>query len=594
MRNTGSLLRSIGALPFLMVACPLILGACTARETSTAAEGGGGAGGGGGGGGGGGEADSDTNAAIPIKTGGAVDEKCMSPEGKEGAPLASLGKCGKLVYNKYANRGEAEVVNRLPDFSFAGYAGGGVPIPKVPVVATVDPGPGDDHDRIQKAIDTVSKLPVGADGFRGAVLLHKGSYEVGTTLVIEADGVVLRGEGQGTTGTVITATAKKQYTLIEARGTGSGTGEVPGTRTPISTKLVPVGARKLEVESAAGFAVGQRIVIEKQPNQKWIDALKMGPYGWAPSEYVVGNERTIVAIDGDQITVDEPLVDAIETKYGGGEVYRSKIKGRVRHVAVEDMRLDSSYSGPTDEDHGWTAIALSRAQDSWVQRVTVLHFGLNAVALTDYTVQSTVQDVAHLDPISEITGGRRYPFYVDKGTNNLFQRCYSRNGRHSFVSGAHVAGPNVWLDCLAEDTHADDGPHHRFATGLLFDNIRGGQLKVQNRKDSGSGHGWSGAQVLFWNSQADTIVCDAPIGAMSWTIGGVGTKSQGDWAPEEPFGYWESHGQPVSVRSLYLQQLQDRLGAKAVENVTAKAQRDGRIWKALSDWAGKGKLSSYL
>lgn len=54
------------------------------------------------------------------------------------------------------------------------------------------------------------------------------------------------------------------------------------------------------------------------------------------------------------------------------------------------------------------------------------------------------------------------------------------------------------LDSLAINTLNDDGPHHRWSTGLLFDNIKTGLINVQNRADSGSGHGWTGAQVMLW------------------------------------------------------------------------------------------------
>ena len=101
------------------------------------------------------------------------------------------------------------------------------------------------------------------------------------------------------------------------------------------------------------------------------------------------------------------------------------------------------------------------------RRVTTRHFGFAAVEITDGASFNTAEDVAMLDPKSEVTGGRRYPFVVQSGTGNLFQRCYAREGRHNFVTGSRVPGPNVWLDCLAEASTADDGPHHRWATGVL-------------------------------------------------------------------------------------------------------------------------------
>jgi len=49
----------------------------------------------------------------------------------------------------------------------------------------------------------------------------------------------------------------------------------------------------------------------------------------------------------------------------------------------------------------------------------------------------------------------------------------------------------------------------------------------------------------------------------------------------------QSVGHVVSPRSLYLQQLQDRLGQQAVINITTAAQRQGRIWDVLAARAGE-------
>ena len=57
--------------------------------------------------------------------------------------------------------------DRIMDFSFAGYGGGGVAIPDVPARITVSPG-GDDSANIQTALDEVSKMSL-VDGRRGAV-----------------------------------------------------------------------------------------------------------------------------------------------------------------------------------------------------------------------------------------------------------------------------------------------------------------------------------------------------------------------------------------------------------------------------------------
>src|SRR5580698_612121 len=68
------------------------------------------------------------------------------------------------------------------DFSTAGYGGGGVPLPAVPARLTVAPTGGDDTRLIQAALDAVARLPVDANGWRGAVALQAGTYRIGGQL----------------------------------------------------------------------------------------------------------------------------------------------------------------------------------------------------------------------------------------------------------------------------------------------------------------------------------------------------------------------------------------------------------------------------
>ena len=93
---------------------------------------------------------------------------------------------GKLVYTPDTQG------NRIPDFSYCGYKASEQPIPDVAVKVVVPVTKGDATLRIQSALDYVSSLPADANGFRGAVLLQKGTYEVSGQLRITASGVVLR------------------------------------------------------------------------------------------------------------------------------------------------------------------------------------------------------------------------------------------------------------------------------------------------------------------------------------------------------------------------------------------------------------------
>ena len=71
----------------------------------------------------------------------------------------------------------------------------------------------------------------------------------------------------------------------------------------------------------------------------------------------------------------------------------------------------------------------------------------------------TTKDCRSENMISQILGGRRYSFYLEGGSN-LFTGCHVDTGRHQFISGSRVGGPNVFHDCHATNSNNDIGPHH--------------------------------------------------------------------------------------------------------------------------------------
>jgi autotransporter-associated beta strand protein len=511
-------------------------------------------------------------------------------------PTSSLvypGADGKLLYNFYANESQTSEGNKMIDFSQAGYKGGGVAIPWVPVVRTLnpDPGGGDDYARIQAAINEIAAMPLSAAGFRGTLLLKAGSYRVSSRVNINTSGIIIRGEGQGTDGTVVTFTSRNiygvdSYAILFYFSGSSGWTKVANTETPITDTVVPSGASVLTVGSTAGLSVGTRIMVRRTPNQAWIDLLQMGQWGWTPAEYEVEAPRVVTAINGNTITLNAPVTHAIESQYGGGRIYRYTFNGAIRQSGIERIRLESVFASATDENHGWEAVRFRQAEDCWARQVTARHFAYACVNAWVHAKNITVEDCAMLDPKSLIDGGRRYSFVVDRAAFVLVQRCYTRGGRHDYVSQARTLGPSAFVDSLAETTYSDTGPHHRYTEALLFDNVKAGQIFVQNRKSSGSGHGWSGAQTVFWNCVANTLICDAPKAAMNFAIGCTGSKNQGQAAPEEAFGIWESLNTPVTPRSLYYKQLEDRLGTAAMLTVTTQNQRNGAIFTGLSSWQG--------
>ena len=155
------------------------------------------------------------------------------------------GPDGRLVYVP-DERG-----NVIHDASHAGYRGGGVGIPTVPVKETIWPVPGDNTAHIQAAIDRVSALPLDRTGFRGTVLLRAGYYRMATPITIQASGVVLRGEGMGDTGTILIGTG----TGRPAQPAGAP-GVAAGAAAP-AAPAAPGGAAAAAPGGAAGAAPAQ-------------------------------------------------------------------------------------------------------------------------------------------------------------------------------------------------------------------------------------------------------------------------------------------------------------------------------------------------
>jgi hypothetical protein len=491
------------------------------------------------------------------------------------SPWAAVGPDGKLSYRADAHG------NTIPDFSRSGYGGGGVRLPNAPAVRTLEPkADGDDTARIQAALDEAAQRSAGANGLRGAVLLARGTFRVDGALALRASGVVLRGAGPEENGTILFATGKKQRTLIEVGAPRVSRRETPGTRQRVTDAYVPWSAKSFSVENAAGFKVGDRIILHRPSTSEWIRELGMdritnrpgaaegSTKQWTAGGYDLEFERTIVALDGQRLTLDAPVMNALEARFGGASVYKFTHE-RITDCGVEKLRLVSDYEKDKeneDEAHAWTGIALNAVENAWVRDVTVVHFS-HAVQAGGASIFTTIQDCAHLDPVSQITGSRRYSFSLN-GQYGLVQRCHARGARHTFVTGSRVAGPNVFLDGQAVQAHADSGPHHRWAVGTLYDNISDdNELRVQDRQWAGSGHGWAGAQQVLWNCTSKTIVVQQPPTAQNYAIGCVGEFVRGQWAPKAPDGIIDARGTRVQPRSLYLAQLAERLGPGAVKNI---------------------------
>ncbi|HTV47097.1 MAG TPA: RICIN domain-containing protein, partial [Phycisphaerae bacterium] len=483
-----------------------------------------------------------------------------------------VNSSGQLAYNALPNG------DQVMDFSTAGYEEGNMPIPtNIPVEATVDPS-GDttgstDTTNIQDAINTVSALPL-VDGIRGAVLLEPGEFYVSGTLNITASGVVLEGSGESgsSSGGTSIQMINDVQNLIEVSG-GSLSG-VSGTKENITESYVPTGTDTLTVASTAPYQVGDQIEIVDEITAAFIQYMGMdelyrngAQQTWISAGSNLITERTITAIDGNQITLDAPMSTSINANLQPGAYVEECTSGAISQVGIQNMQLLAAAQEPTDSA-GDAAININGLTDGWVQDMNMVNM-ISDVGVGGNCSKITVQNI-----ISNHTGevsGDSLPadFSVGDGptTQILFNNITDNGDKIWFFTTYDLtAGPIVVENSTFTGTGGALEPHMRWSTGLLIDDVSvpDSGIDIFNRETDGSGHGWTIGSGVVWNSSATSLTVQNPPGTEVWVVGSTGTEGT-TGGPVQPPGIIYSQGVPISsIPSLYEAQLAQRLAENAL------------------------------
>lgn len=115
---------------------------------------------------------------------------------------------------------------------------------------------GDNSSRIQRAIDYVSSLALDKNGFRGAVLLDKGTFELNESLRISVSGVVLRGSDREQTVLLKKGVDRGALLYIEGRNDLAVTDTLD-----VLTSYVPVNTCTFQVTNNVQLVSGERVRI---------------------------------------------------------------------------------------------------------------------------------------------------------------------------------------------------------------------------------------------------------------------------------------------------------------------------------------------
>jgi len=464
--------------------------------------------------------------------------------------------------------------NHIPDFSYAGFGRGGVALPTSAVVKmTLSPIVGDNTTQIQNALNSVGNLSQDAQGFRGVVLLNPGVYEMDGTLSMSKSGVVLRGSGNAPAGTVLHFLGNARQTISVA---GSGSVSQSGSTYNITNDYVPLGATNFNVTDASSFAPGNLIVVRRPVTQAWIDAIgeNVTNVNWQPGSGL-GFERTVTAVSGNRITIDIPLFNPIEQQWCTGYVYHAtESSGRITNSAIEDLRLRSDFADASTNWGNSRALNFDNLKNCWFRDIVIDNYynGINSGGGAKWC---TVQDCYFVSNTVPTTSAGAAAF-GGSGQMLLWQRCYSSNSvtYHVFVTQAAVPGPFVFLNFISAGTGYDCGPHQRWAAGVLIDHCTAAStsgsntgIKLENRGTAGSGQGYGAGYSVIYNGDSKGIINEIPQvnHHYNWAIGRG--SSAATFIHRSDDGIFDTTNATVDPRSLYLEQLKERVGGAAVENI---------------------------
>ncbi|KAA3437040.1 DUF6298 domain-containing protein [Rufibacter hautae] len=407
------------------------------------------------------------------------------------------------------------------DFSFAGYQASNAPPPIVPVVLQVQPSGGDDTKLLQGALDYLGKLPMQENGFRGALYLQEGRYQVAGQLQITKAGIVIRGGGNPAK-TVLIATGNGRRTLLKI---GQEDTVAVVSKAIKVTGEVPTGGRVLTLENVADLQVGDHVQVNRPSTAPWIADLGMNKaegmfvavrgLRWPVGSRDLTWDQTITQLDPakKQITLNAPITTALEPYYGGGTVQKVTSKNLVHSVGLEGFTLESAYdkTNPSDEEHAWIGIQVDHAQDVWVREVTARHFVSSAIRVGPRARQVSILWCRSEKPVSEIGGYRRMSFLVE-GQQVLVENCTADAGLIDFAVGFCAAGPNVFLNCKATNALGASGSFESWASGVLYENvsIEGADLRLTHDFERAQAGGWTAANSVIWNAKARKVEAEGP------------------------------------------------------------------------------------
>lgn len=481
------------------------------------------------------------------------------------------------IWNDYVEAQQKGKESLLLDFSFAGYHHGEKPVPDVThkVFNVCDFGAIPDDGKSDREAFEHAIAAAESNG-SGIIYFPKGRYHLrpenapNTPIVIKGSNIVLRGEGSGVGGTELfmeypnpALDAKKLWTspcLLSFSGKGK------------TQKLADVvkdarrGSFQITVSSASNIKVGDWICIYLRNNQPEIIAEELKPYEVDPKwkqilkeGVMIDDYHQVVKVEGNTVTLKEPLMHAIDKSWG----YTVRAYSHIEEIGIEDLAFVGNWKGEFKhhrswlDDGGYKPLHIISAVNSWMRRCrfTDISEGLSIIGSANISVTDCV-----------ITGTLGHSAMRAQGSSRVFFGMIDDQPAqwHSVGFSKPSMGTVLWR--ITTNPNSCFESHASQPRASLLD-VCQGAFKRGRAGGAVSSNPNHLADLVFWNYKEtdegskdfDFWAKDTPFWRFLPPII-VGFHGAGTTFLQSEVKYEESNGAPVHPESLYEAQLKLRLG----------------------------------
>jgi hypothetical protein len=532
----------------------------------------------------------------------------MSDEG-EGALVAASGDCPAVsteitpsqlrnVSDLWGEAGELwNPLGRLPDFSYAGYHGGNLPLPTAtgvilnvrqkPFYAAGD-GVTDDTVAFQRVLAAAQKY---RNGQQVVIYVPAGRYLLTNTLQIQRSNTILRGVGGGEMGAdnpAVQSILHFKVDLETARDPGHSefshwsygddgmlqVGVYENDDSAVGHFLTSVtrsacrGERQLMLNSASNIRVGSYIMLkleEEQVDGRYTHSLWQHFHNYQASPPKRSFEELwpvypyywivqVVSKTSRTVTLAQPLRHDVLLAWKP-ELYTYH---PVQEVGIEHLRimfddLDQRNHHNTRADYGIhplnnqnryehignNGIGLRGVLNSWIMNVTIANAD-NALSIGSQSKHNTVQGLWIKSRSGSPDGDKNHGnSYFDPPPPNSYYNCYKGTnvfGHHGLLVTIR-SHDNLITDFEIDKPWSHDTGFMHLASGNVIRKGRGFRMSIGFFTDKAIENLYSNIHVgdgIKWNFASGSLGPKSGARATYWNIQANNWKSLGSCGQPQP------------------------------------------------------------